>query len=208
MAVPTDLGVDIPQPLNFTDSVVNSGPAEGQFGTYGFLTQAAGALAAGFGDILGAQRQAGALQTQATLAGLNAQENRNRVVTQQRQIGVQRSTALLDSAIQYHALAGLQGAAYSSQDVRINSGTAAETGLTEGQMGALNALTLKNNAVLQAWGVETQTNETVNQEMMQQLGYKAEAAQQPWLGFEAATNEAMTVAEESERTKAMYAGRI
>ena len=194
-------------PANFSDSLVNSGPSGGQFGTYGFMTQVAGAAAAGLGDILAANRQSTALQTQAYLADTQARENQGRVAVQKRQINDQRANSLLESAIQYNNLKGLQTAAYSSQSVRVTSGTAADTSFTQGQIGALNALTIKNNAVLQAWGVQTQTNEAVNQEFMQSLGYRAEAQQEPWLGFESAANEAISVAEESERTRAMFGGR-
>jgi len=58
--------------------------------------------------------------------------------------------------IQTKKLAGAQRAAYAGQGVDINTGSAGEVQAESQTMGALDAITIKNNAWREAWGYRVQ----------------------------------------------------
>lgn len=106
--------------------------------------------------VLGARRAAGAAKAQGNYAG--AVDDRDaQFADQQAADALDRgNTAALRAGGRSAQLAGAQRAGYAAQGLNVNTGSAADVQADSRALGALDALTIQNNARREAWGYQVQ----------------------------------------------------
>lgn len=119
------------------------GPVAAGLAVAGGLFSASSAISQGNSAAKTAGRQAGYLNQQAN---------------QTLQQGAFQSDQAL---LQGQQAVGAERAGYAAGGIDVNSGTAQQVQDSSKQVSELDALTIKNNASLQAWGYQTQAAETI-----------------------------------------------
>lgn len=74
-------------------------------------------------------------------------------------------------------LIGSQRAALAAQGIEVNADTSADIQADTASLGALDALTVKNNAWLESWGYKVQANDYAGQAVMTRMAGKYNAKQ-------------------------------
>ena len=161
------------------------------WGTYGFATMMASGVISAMGDVSASRSQAGALQAQAGFTKFQAQENLQRGQIAGAQVKKQEESQLLQSGSHANQLIGAERASFGAQGVNVNAGVPLADQVATGKMSALDALTIRNNATLKAWGIETETAQTAGQQELEATGQEAEATQSLALGGAKAANALM-----------------
>ena len=100
------------------------------------------------GQFLGQQRQAGAIDAQSSfdqkLASMNAADAVARGNLSANRVGMQT-----------RGIIGSQRANFAAQGIDPNAGSAADTQVDTSKFGALDEMTIRNNAAREAWGITT-----------------------------------------------------
>ena len=183
------------------DSFINS-PGIAGAGTVGQQMQAASGIIAGAGDIAAGYAQKTALGIQAGFNKFQAGENLKRAGMETAELKTQTQTQLEQSGSKANQIIGAQRAAYSSQGVNVNSGTATTEQAAEGAMSAVDTQTILNNAALKAWGIETQGVQTAGEQNLKAMGEEAQGQQSIVLGGAQALNQLFAMQETAERQSA------
>jgi hypothetical protein len=161
---------------------------DGFFGTYGFpMMMASGAIASA-GDIFAGQAQAQALQTQASFTENQAAETVKRAAMATEESGKEEQTELQQSGSHAEQIIGAERAAYGSQGVNVNAGVPLAEQVAQGKMSAVDALTIRNNASLRAFGINAGAQEQASEQEFQAMGETNEANQSLALGGAKAAN--------------------
>lgn len=189
----------------FGDSAVNTEPVAG-FGTYGYQTMMLSGVVAGLGDIWAGQAQSKALGIQAGFNRFQAGENVKRAGAMVSQLDEQTGALVSKAGENAKQTIGAQRAAYAAQGVNVNVGTPMQEQVAEGQMSTVDAMTLRNNAALKAWGIETQAIQTAGGLEFEAESEQAQGQQSVILGGAKAMNALLQQQEESQRSR-MYAGQ-
>ena len=175
---------------------------DGFFGTYGFpLMMASGAVSA-IGDISQTQNQANALKTQAGFSSFQAQQATTRAALGVEQVQKQEGQALLESGARANATMGAQRAAYAAGNANVNTGTPLAEQVATGQMSSVDALTIRNNAALEAYGIQLGGIQQAGQQELEALGETGEATQTLALGGAKAANDIMSQIDTYESMRA------
>lgn len=125
------------------------------------LFAGAGSLIQGGTKFLGAEAQAGALSAKGNYDAAVATGNANIATLQGKFATENGDIEAVNARTQAGVMQGKQRAAFGAQGIDVNSGSASATQANTAGMGALDAMTIKNNAWKQAWGYQTQaTNYT------------------------------------------------
>jgi hypothetical protein len=161
------------------------------FGKYGHAMMALSGLVTGAGDIINGINQAAALKSAASYNQWKASENLKRA-------GMQTAELQQETAAQLAMRGGAANRAIAqtrvgaaSQGVNVNSGTAMDLQVQQGKIAAVDALTIRNNAALKAWGIDTGALETSGQQNLQALAENTEAQQSLMLGGAQAARDMM-----------------
>lgn len=165
-------------------------PSEGSFTqTYGFPMMMLSGAIAGIGDILNSKNQAAALKTQANYQTWAAGEQLHRAQLETVQVQQQTDAQLMAVGTRTNEQIGAQRTGYASQGVNVNAGTPLAEQEQAGRISAIDSMTIRNNAALKAWGINTGATEAATQERFAALGEKAQATQSLALGGAKAAND-------------------
>jgi hypothetical protein len=170
------------------------------------MMMASGVMSGVSSYMKGAQQKA-ALDLSASFQDFQAKEDIKRAGMETSALKLQEGEQLQQVGSRANAIIGAQKAAYASQHVAVASGTAGTEEADEGRSAAADALTIRNNAILKAWGIDTGATQEAGQEELTALGQQGEGEQSLILGGAQAWNTLAQIQEESERTRYFAAGR-
>ena len=202
-----DLGVDTtiaapPNPMSAADAGTPK-YNDSLWGTYGLPTMLLSGAVAGLGDIMAANNQSQALQSQAKLNRFQADENAKRGAMGVAQIQQETAAQLGQSGSHAQAIIGAERASFANQGVNVNAGVPLAEQVSTGKISAVDAMTIRNNAALKAWGVSTSAGQVSGQQEMEATAEDSEAKQSLALGGAKAANALITQIDtyESMRTR-------
>ena len=158
------------------------GPQPSFMQTYGFPMMMLSGLAAGIGDIVAGENQAASLRTQAKYKTWAAGENIHRAQTQTQQVQQQTDAQIAANGNRANSIVGAQRAGYANQGVNVNSGTPLALQVQTGEISNIDALTIRNNAALKAWGIQTSAQNEAAGQKFGAISDEAEAQQSLALG--------------------------
>lgn len=161
------------------------------FGTRGFQLQMGVAAVSAASDIANAKNQADALKVQAGFTKFQAQENIKRGVLESAQAGKVEQSQLMASGERSNQVIAAQRSGYAAQGVNVNAGSALDVQVAEGKMSAIDSMTIRNNAALKVWGIQTGALQTAGQQEFQAQAEDVEAKQSLALGGAKAANQVM-----------------
>lgn len=181
---------------------------DGFFGTYGFpMMMASGAIASA-GDIFAGQNAQAALKTQAGLTQFQSQETLARAKMAVTQSGLQEQTELEQSGSHANQIIGAERAAYGSQGVSVNAGVPLAEQVSQGKMSAVDALTIRNNAALRAFGINSGAQQESSQQEFESQGETAQASQSLALGGAKAANDILNQEDQYLYTRAFLSRSV
>lgn len=124
-----------------------------------------------------AYAQSSAINTQSKWQEMQLQTN-ERLANMQAEQAVKRGDKEAQAIRQKtKQLIGSQRAALAAQGIEVNADTSADIQADTASLGALDALTAKNNAWLEAWGYKVQANDYAGQAKMARMAGKFNAKQ-------------------------------
>ena len=173
-------------------SPTNTGTPASFAQTYGFPMMMLSGAIAGVGDLLNGQNQAAALKTQANYQTWAAGQDLNRAKLQTTQVQQETQARLMAAGTVANRTIGAQRTGYASQGVNVASGTPLAEQVQTGQMSAIDSLTIRNNASLKAWGINTGAEQESTQATFAALGERAQASQSLALGGAKAANDILS----------------
>ncbi len=134
----------------------------------GGLMLGSSAAMGGLSSIGTAFSQSQAMQAQGAYQNTVAQANAGVAGIQSTNAIQQGDIAATQSDLKTRGIIGSQRASLAAQGVDINSGSAAAVQASTGAVGALDSLTIRNNAWRQAWGYQVQAeNDTASGQFAQ-----------------------------------------
>lgn len=196
-----------PPPVDAT-GVPGAQYSDSIFGKYGFHMMMASAAISGIGDILSAQNQANALQTQSKFNQFQSQVTLQRANVAEQANEQAEGAELQQSGSHANAIIGAQRAAYGSQGVNVNAGVPLAEQVSQGKMSAVDAMTIRNNAALKAYGINAGAIQEAGQQEFEALGESTQAQQTLALGGAKAANAITNQLDQYLYTKAYLAGRV
>jgi hypothetical protein len=171
------------------------------FGTRGFQLQMGVAAISAAGDILNAKDQAEALKTNAGYQKFQIAENQKRTAIQKNQADLVEGAQIAASGNRANQAVGAERSSYAAQGVNVNSGSALDVQVATGNMAAIDAMTIRNNAALKVWGIQTGSIQQETQQKFQEQASEQEAQQSLALGGAKAANQVMTQLDTYESMK-------
>ena len=170
--------------------------------TYAGPLMAITGLIAGVGNIFNDQNQAAALKTQAGFNQFQAQQNLQRTALSVEQTKEQEGTELLDSGAKSNAVIGNQRAGAASQNIGVNSGTILAEQQAQGRMSNVDAMTIRRNAAMKAYGIQVGGIQEAGQEQLEAAGEQGQASQYLSSGGAQAANALMSQMDQYESMRA------
>lgn len=163
----------------------------GALGTKGFQLQMGTAAVSAYSDVVNAQDQAAALRTRAAYTKFESLENLKRGNMQADQAKKVSDTQVNAVGERANQVIGAQRAGYAAEGVKVNTGSALDEQVATGKMAAIDAMTIRNNAALKVWGIQTGAKAVASQQEFQAMAEESEAKQSLALGGAKAANQVM-----------------
>lgn len=176
-------------------------PGIGGAGSRGFQLQMGVAAISAAGDILNSQNQAAALKTSAAFQKFQATENIKRGQIQSDQAKEVEQAQLEASGSRTNQTVGAQRSSYAAQGVKVDAGSALDVQVQTGKLSAIDSMTIRNNAALKVWGIQTGSTQVAAQQEFEASAQEREAQQSLALGGAKAANQVITQLDTYESMK-------